>query len=99
MDPMPDQGIGWAEAACPFSVCALVDDLLDSTVVVQGELDAATAPHLARAIATALADHPFTLTIDLTQLCFVDASGLSVLQRTRRRLSPSTVASCSEARR
>lgn len=63
----------------------LTIDLLDSTVVVQGGLDAATSPLLAASIAEGLSSYPFALTIDLARLDFIDASGLSVLKGGKRR--------------
>ena len=67
------------------TICDLRIDLLDSTVVVRGELDVATGPQLVGCLTTALAGHPFSLTMELKELTFVDASGLSILLQAKRR--------------
>jgi anti-anti-sigma factor len=44
-----------------------------------GELDPHTAPALQAALKTTLADEPSSLVLDLTELTFIDSSGLRVL--------------------
>jgi len=44
-----------------------------------GELDLATVPILERAAAEALGEHPEELVIDLSQLAFIDSTGLRLL--------------------
>ncbi|MER7820235.1 STAS domain-containing protein, partial [Streptomyces sp. NPDC096153] len=46
-----------------------------------GELDLATAPLVDQAVTTALAGHPRTLRLDLTDLVFCDGTGLRALRR------------------
>ena len=62
-------------------------DACEDTVVVrvQGELDMATAPGLSRAMATALDGSPSTLAVDLSDLSFVDSTGIRVLITACRR--------------
>jgi anti-sigma B factor antagonist len=57
---------------------------------LDGELDIATAPQLAAAVAGVLdaTPPPERVVIDAEQLMFVDASGLSPLLEARRRLGP-----------
>jgi anti-sigma B factor antagonist len=52
-------------------------------VAVSGELDIATAPALEAALEDAIRDSAGALVLDVTELEFVDSSGLSVLLRTR----------------
>lgn len=53
----------------------------DDTMVLRlkGELDMATAPGLGRALDTALDGRPSTIALDLTDLTFVDSTGIRVL--------------------
>ena len=56
-------------------------------VVVKGEVDVATSGHLAAAIMRAMERHAegkVDLVIDLTQLRFIDVSGINVLLRAAR---------------
>ena len=59
----------------------------DGTVVVRlrGELDMATAPGLTRALTTALDERPPALVLDLSELNFVDSTGIRVLITACRR--------------
>jgi anti-anti-sigma factor len=54
-------------------------------LVVDGELDVATAPRLVSAFDDALATRPPALLIDVSQVDFADSSGLAALIRCRRR--------------
>ena len=54
---------------------------------LHGELDMATAPLLGRALNAALDAKPAALAIDLTELSFVDSSGIRVLFDASRRAS------------
>jgi len=55
-----------------------------TTVVVQGELDTETAAELEHVVDQLLGDGVRHLTIDLTELEFLDSSGLRVLIRAQR---------------
>jgi anti-sigma B factor antagonist len=52
---------------------------------LQGELDMASAPALSRALGTALDAQPAVLTLDFSQLTFLDSTGLRVLITACRR--------------
>jgi anti-sigma B factor antagonist len=54
-------------------------------LTIDGELDMATAPILARDLNSALDARPSALTLDLSELTFVDSTGLSVLITAHRR--------------
>ncbi len=65
---------------------AAVDSTEGSIVLrLQGELDMATAPGLARAMDTALDARPATLALDLSGLTFLDSTGICVLITACRR--------------
>lgn len=53
-------------------------------LVVTGEIDASTAPDLARSIDAALAGGPGSLTVDLCGVSFLDSAGLSALATAHR---------------
>ena len=53
-------------------------------LLVNGELDGLTAPQLAEAVDTALADRPALLAIDLTGTTFLDSSGVRQVVRSAR---------------
>ena len=67
---------------------------LDGTELIsaRGEVDLATSPQLAQAVATALSEGPKRLVIDLCEVGFLDSSGLAVLLQTRRRARPRHIA-------
>lgn len=52
---------------------------------LSGELDLATAPALGDAVAEALELKPRTLAVDLSELVFIDSTGISVLIAAHRR--------------
>jgi len=56
-------------------------DATDASLVLRlrGELDMASAPGLARSLDTVLDARPAAVTLDLTDLTFVDSSGIHVL--------------------
>jgi anti-sigma B factor antagonist len=54
------------------------------TVTVAGEIDIAAVSRLEHARATALAEHPSRLLIDLRRVDFIDSSGLKFLLETER---------------
>ena len=56
-------------------------------ITLAGELDPHTAPLLERAVAQLLADGSTDLVLDLSQLAFVDSSGLRVLIGAQRQLA------------
>ena len=55
---------------------------------VQGEVDLYTAPQLWETLDAAIAGTPHELVIDLSDVSFLDSSGLSVLLRAHKRLRP-----------
>lgn len=60
---------------------SLVDGL--AVVSVSGSVDMLTAPGLAEAIDSALADQPNGLIVDLSKVDFLGSAGISVLMKTR----------------
>ena len=55
------------------------------TLVVDGDLDVATAPRLVATFDQALEDRPDHILIDVSRVEFADSSGLAALIRCRRR--------------
>jgi anti-sigma B factor antagonist len=55
-------------------------------LVVDGELDIATAPRMIAALNGAIADMAAPLVVDLTQVGFMDSTGLALLMNARRRV-------------
>ncbi len=51
----------------------------EATVTVKGELDIATAPALADQLRGLLADGTCRLTVDLSEMTFIDSTGLATL--------------------
>jgi anti-sigma B factor antagonist len=58
-------------------------------LVLSGELDMATAPHLEREIASASNDQPDAIVLDLRGLDFIDSTGLRTLITEHERSSGS----------
>ena len=59
----------------------------DATVLrVTGEVDLATSPQLREACEQAAATTPATVRVDLTQVTFLDSTGISVLVQMHKRL-------------
>jgi anti-sigma B factor antagonist len=54
-------------------------------LIVEGELDIATAPRMISALNEALADIAFPLVVDLSGVVFMDSTGLALLMNARRR--------------
>ena len=59
-----------------------------AVVSVRGEVDVYTAPHLWDEIDRAIAESADRVVIDLSDVTFIDSSGLSVLVRAHKRLRP-----------
>ena len=59
-----------------------------AVVRVQGEIDLYTAPQLWETLDAAIAGTPHELVIDLSDVTFLDSSGLAVLVRAHKRLRP-----------
>ncbi len=55
-------------------------------LVVEGELDIATAPRMIAALNEALADMANPLIVDLSEVVFMDSTGLALLMNARRRV-------------
>jgi anti-sigma B factor antagonist len=71
----PEQG--------PILRCAVVNDRDGLTVLVEGELDVATAPDLYAELERLLALEPRALAVDLSRLTFIDSTGISALHTIR----------------
>jgi len=59
-----------------------------AVVRVHGEIDLYTAPQLWETLDAAIAGTPHELVIDLSDVTFLDSSGLAVLVRAHKRLRP-----------
>ena len=59
-----------------------------AVVAVHGEIDLYTAPRLWDALDAAIAETPSELVIDLTDVTFLDSTGLNTLVRAHKRLQP-----------
>jgi len=59
-----------------------------AVIAVRGDVDLYTAPQLWETIDAAIAGTPHELVIDLTDVGFLDSSGLSVLVKAHKRLRP-----------
>jgi len=59
-----------------------------ATVAVRGEVDLYTASGLWDAIDAAIAEEPHELIVDLSDVTFLDSTGLNVLVRAHKRLQP-----------
>jgi anti-sigma B factor antagonist len=55
-------------------------------VSVSGEVDLATAPQVASCIASVLAKNPRTVVLNLSEMTFMDCSGLNVILETKNQL-------------
>ena len=55
-------------------------------LAVEGELDIATAPRMIAALNEALAETDSALVVDLTEVVFMDSTGLALLMNARRRV-------------
>jgi len=85
LDPPDDRG-SIASALLRAGFRADVDDTGGCVVVrLQGELDMATAPGLSRVLNHSLDAKPSALTLDLSDLTFVDSTGIGVLITACRR--------------
>lgn len=59
----------------------------DATVVaVRGELDALSAPQLDAQLAQAMAEQPAYVAVDLTDVSFIDSTGLGVIIKSLRHM-------------
>ena len=67
-----------------FEVDVTKEDAAVSVVRVRGEIDVVSAPQLGTAIDATLANAPSALVIDLSQVPFMDSSGIAVLIRATR---------------
>jgi anti-sigma B factor antagonist len=64
-----------------------VNDQHGLTVLLEGELDLATAPDLYGELDRLLGLEPACLVLDLSRLTFIDSTGVSVLNTTREHAS------------
>ena len=58
---------------------------LDARIAVSGEVDAHTSPELQRCVDEAVAGGATSLVVDVTEMTFIDSSGLRVLVQARQR--------------
>jgi anti-sigma B factor antagonist len=64
----------------------------EARIAVSGEIDLGTAPQLESAIADALSAAPEQITVDLSDVGFIDSTGVSVLVRSAHQGEQSGVA-------
>ena len=84
MSTPPDPSVTDVPAPGPLSIASRrVGDAV--TIVLQGELDLASAPELERELREAEGTNPTRVTIDLSGLGFMDSTGLQALLRARER--------------
>jgi anti-sigma B factor antagonist len=74
-----------ARAVTPLAVERSRNDGYD-LLTVEGELDIATAPRMLGALNEAIADMDAPLVVDLTDVVFMDSTGLALLMNARRRV-------------
>ncbi|MHB8295806.1 MAG: STAS domain-containing protein [Acidimicrobiales bacterium] len=72
----------------PFSIAVVEGDDGAPIAIVQGELDIATAPLLARELGTVAREGPRRLVIDLAGTTFMDCGGARAIIDARRALPP-----------
>jgi anti-sigma B factor antagonist len=70
-----------------FAVESHDSDPRRPVVAVHGEVDLLTAPELAECVAAAIATGPLDVVLDLTDMTFVDCSGISVFVSAQKELS------------
>jgi anti-sigma B factor antagonist len=63
-----------------------------TVVVLRGEIDAHTAPHVRDAVGEAFGEGARAIVIDLSEASFIDAAGLGVIVMAARHLGPGGVA-------
>ena len=81
-EDLPDPGAGLLPPGFHVFPEAVDDGVL---VRVEGELDMASAPRLGRVLNTALDQGASTVSLDLTELTFLDSTGVRVLISAHRR--------------
>jgi anti-sigma B factor antagonist len=74
-----------ARAVTPLAVERSRNDGYE-LLTVEGELDIATAPRMLGALNEAIADMDAPLVVDLTDVVFMDSTGLALLMNARRRV-------------
>ncbi|MFJ2932609.1 STAS domain-containing protein [Streptomyces sp. NPDC087219] len=83
MHPLPDRSTDHQAPATGSDAQMTVKVAPDGTVVVCGEIDSATAPHLRRSLLAALRAHPEGVTLDLAAVTFCDCAGLRAFRTAR----------------
>ncbi|MDX2560800.1 STAS domain-containing protein [Streptomyces sp. TX20-6-3] len=76
MHPLPDRSTDRRALTAGSDAQMTVKVTPDGTVVVSGEIDSTTAPHLRRSLRAALRAHPEGVTLDLAAVTFCDCAGL-----------------------
>jgi anti-sigma B factor antagonist len=71
-------------AGPPFAIIVIPGN--PTTVVLKGELDMATAPELSHALEEVAATGQHAVTLDLSELEFMDSQGINVLLHARETL-------------
>ena len=75
-------------ASGTLSVQILPSDQHRTMLVVQGEIDLGTAPTLRKALRTVLGHHTGPVVVDLSEVPFMDSTGVHVLADALARLQP-----------
>ena len=78
--------LGWADRGPDFSCASYAEGEGFTRVTLSGELDLATAPRLVHAL-TEVADGTAVVILDLSELTFMDSSGLHAIISARARLA------------
>jgi anti-sigma B factor antagonist len=89
-------------STAPFPRLSVSHRELDAgvrVVAVEGEVDLASAPVLKSALLELVADEPRRLVLDLSQVGYMDSTGLGVLVGIQRRLTDDAVIAVAGARR
>ncbi|WP_237573589.1 STAS domain-containing protein [Mycolicibacterium lacusdiani] len=90
---MTDLGdlVGASDDAAALAACTVGQRIVGDVVVVciSGVLDLVTAPTVEAALDEALGQHPAALIVDLLEVDFLAAAGMTVLLRARERIGTS----------
>jgi anti-anti-sigma factor len=85
LPPEDERRVRLATAVTPLAVKRSRIDGYE-LLSVEGELDIATAPRMIAAINEAVADMAAPLVVDLSDVVFMDSTGLALLMNARRRV-------------
>jgi anti-anti-sigma factor len=82
----PDPTLRGADGREPTLALSVNADTVSSTIRLVGELDAETGRHFLGAVAGQIAQHHVDLSVDVSDLTFVDLAGFDALRDAQRRL-------------